>query len=96
MRRNMMTRLVRLNEVQYAETEHQIAGLVAQGFVPVPLEVAEKIVEAVVAASDTPKKSGGNKGNGKGANSGKGKDKGEKIDEGGAEDNPSPEGDEQH
>ena len=36
-----MTRLVRLNEVQYAETEHQIAGLVAQGFVPVPLEVAE-------------------------------------------------------
>ena len=95
-----MTRLVRLNEVQYAETEHQIAGLVAQGFVPVPLEVAEnvteKIVEAVVAASDTPKKSGGNKGNGKGANSGKGKDKGEKIDEGGAEDNPSREGDEQH
>ena len=95
-----MTRLVRLNEVQYAETEHQIAGLVAQGFVPVPLEVAqnvaEKIVEAVVAVSDTPKKSGGNKGNGKGANSGKGKDKGEKIDEGGAEDNPSPEGDEQH
>lgn len=95
-----MTRLVRLNEVQYAETEHHIAELVAQGFVPVPLEVAEnvaeKIVEAVVAASDTPKKSGGNKGNGKGANSGKGKDKGEKIDEGGAEDNPSPEGDEQH
>jgi hypothetical protein len=91
-----MTRLVRLNEVQYAETEHQIAGLVAQGFVPVPLEVAEKIVEAVVDASDTPKKSGGNKGNGKGANSGKGKDKGEKIDEGGAEDNPSREGDEQH
>ena len=36
-----MTRLVRLNEVQYAETENQIAGLVAQGFVPVPLEVAE-------------------------------------------------------
>ena len=91
-----MTRLVRLNEVQYAETEHQIAGLVAQGFVPVPLEVAEKIVEAVVAASDTPKKSGGNKGSGKGANSGKGKDKGEKTDEGGAENNPSPEGDEQH
>ena len=27
-----MTRLIRLNEVQYAETEHQIAGLVAQGF----------------------------------------------------------------
>ena len=87
-----MTRLVRLNDVQYAETEHQIAGLVAQGFAPVPLEVAEnvaeKIVEVVVAASDTPKKSGGNKGGGKG--------KGEKIDEGGAEDNPSREGDEQH
>lgn len=27
-----MTRLVRLNEVQYAETEHQVAGLMAQGF----------------------------------------------------------------
>ena len=32
-----MTRLVRLNEVQYAETEHQIA----QGFVPMPIAVAE-------------------------------------------------------
>ena len=27
-----MTRLIRLNEVQYAETEHHIAGLMAQGF----------------------------------------------------------------
>lgn len=27
-----MTRLVRMNEVQYAETEHQVARLVAQGF----------------------------------------------------------------
>lgn len=27
-----MTRLIRLNEVQYAETEHQVAGLMAQGF----------------------------------------------------------------
>lgn len=27
-----MIRLVRLNEVQYAETEHQVAGLMAQGF----------------------------------------------------------------
>ena len=27
-----MTRLVRLNEVQYTETEHQVAALVAQGF----------------------------------------------------------------
>ena len=68
-----MTRLVRLNEVQYAETEHQVAGLVAQGFVPVPLEVTE-------AKEDKPTK--GSKG------------KGKKTDEGGAEDNPSPEGDE--
>lgn len=54
-----MTRLMRLNEVQYAETEHQIAGLVAQGFVPVPLtseNIAEQIVEAVVAAADPLKK----------------------------------------
>ena len=75
-----MTRLVRLNEVQYAETEHQIAGLVAQGFVPVPLEVAEnvaeKIVEAVVAVSDTPKKEKPAKGKKEGA--------------------AAPEGDEQH
>lgn len=27
-----MTRLVRMNEVQYAETEHQVAGLMSQGF----------------------------------------------------------------
>ncbi|ANR70129.1 hypothetical protein AXF19_03395 [Selenomonas sp. oral taxon 126] len=32
-----MTRLVRLNEVQYAETEEQAAGLMAQGFEPAPL-----------------------------------------------------------
>ena len=66
-----MTRLVRLNEVQYAETEHQIAGLVAQGFVPVPLEVAknvaEKIVEAVVAAADPTKKEKPAKGKKEGA-----------------------------
>ena len=36
-----MTRLVRLNEVQYAETEAQATNLMAQGFVPAPLEVAE-------------------------------------------------------
>ncbi len=36
-----MTRLVRLNEVQYAATEEQAAGLIAQGFVPMPIEVAE-------------------------------------------------------
>ena len=32
-----MTRLVRLNEVQYAATEEQAAGLMAQGFEPAPL-----------------------------------------------------------
>lgn len=64
-----MTRLVRLNEVQYSETEERTAELMAQGFEPEPLEVEE------------PK-------------TGKGKSK--KTDEGGAEDNPSPEGDEQH
>ena len=36
-----MTRLVRLNEVQYAATEEQAAGRLAQGFVPMPIEVAE-------------------------------------------------------
>lgn len=78
-----MTRLVRLNEVQYAETEHQIAGLVAQGFVPVPLEVAE------VNASEVPKGK-----ESKDPKTGKGKSK--NLAEGDAEDNPSPEGDEQH
>ena len=76
-----MTRLVRLNEVQYAETEHQVAGLVAQGFVPVPLEVTEaKEDKPAEVKEDKPTK--GSKG------------KGKKTDEGGAEDNPSPEGDE--
>ena len=51
-----MTRLVRLNEVQYAETEHQIAGLVAQGFVPVPLEVAEVKEDKPVKDGKTKKK----------------------------------------
>lgn len=36
-----MTRLVRLNEVQYAATREQAAGLIAQGFVPMPIAVAE-------------------------------------------------------
>ena len=73
-----MTRLVRLNEVQYAETEHQIAGLVAQGFEPEPLE------EEPPKEPKEPKEPKGGKG------------KGKKTDEGGAEDNPRPEGDEQH
>ena len=75
-----MTRLVRLNEVQYSETEERTAELMAQGFEPEPLE-AEPPKEP--KEPKTPK-------------DGKGKDKGEKIDEGGAEDNPSREGDEQH
>ena len=54
-----MTRLVRLNEVQYAETEHQIAGLVAQGFVPVPLEVTEvKEDKPAEVKEDKPAKDG--------------------------------------
>mgnify|MGYP000845703014 FL=1 len=39
-----MTRLIRLNEVQYAETEHQVAGLVMQGFEVSPL-AAERVAE---------------------------------------------------
>lgn len=73
----MMTRLVRLNEVQYAETEEQVAGLVAQGFEPAPLEV-----EPQTTPKDKELKGG--------------KGKGTKTDEGGAEDDPSPDGDEQH
>lgn len=71
-----MTRLVRLNEVQYSETEERTAELMAQGFEPEPLE-------GEVSEPKEPKGS-------------KGKGKGKKTDEGGAEDNPSPEGDEQH
>lgn len=33
-----MTRLIRLNEVQYSETEERTAELMAQGFEPAPLE----------------------------------------------------------
>lgn len=36
-----MTRLVRLNEVQYSETEERTAELMAQGFEPEPLEAEE-------------------------------------------------------
>ena len=75
-----MTRLVRLNEVQYSETEERTAELVAQGFEPEPLEgEAPKVKKP-----EEPKEPKGGKG------------KGKKTDEGGAEDNPSPEGDEQH
>ena len=74
-----MTRLVRLNEVQYSETEERTAELMAQGFEPAPLE-------GEVSEPKEPKEPKG----------GKGKGKGKKTDEGGAEDNPSPEGDEQH
>ena len=75
-----MTRLVRLNEVQYAETEHQIAGLVAQGFVPVPLEVTEvKEDKPAEVKEDKPTK--GSKG---------------KKESGAKEGAAPPEGDEQH
>ena len=72
-----MTRLVRLNEVQYSETEERTAELMAQGFEPEPLEAEE-------LKAKEPKE----------PKTGKGKSK--KTDEGGTEDNPSPEGDEQH
>lgn len=74
-----MTRLVRLNEVQYSETEERTAELMAQGFEPEPLEAEEPKVKK----PEEPKEPKGGKG------------KGKKTDEGGAEDNPSPEGDEQ-
>ena len=73
-----MTRLVRLNEVQYSETEERTAELMAQGFEPEPLEAEPP------KAPTEPKEPKGGKG------------KGKKTDEGGAEDNPRPEGDEQH
>ena len=76
-----MTRLVRLNEVQYSETEERTAELMAQGFEPEPLEAEPP------KAPTEPKEPKEPKG---------GKGKGKKTDEGGAEDNPSPEGDAQH
>ena len=75
-----MTRLVRLNEVQYSETEGRTAELMAQGFEPEPLEAEEPKAKE----PKEPKEPKGGKG------------KGKKTDEGGAEDNPSPEGDAQH
>ena len=75
-----MTRLVRLNEVQYSETEERTAELMAQGFQPEPLEAEERKGKK----PEEPKEPKGGKG------------KGKKTDEGGAEDNPSPEGDAQH
>lgn len=76
-----MTRLVRLNEVQYSETEERTAELMAQGFEPEPLEAEPP------KAPTEPKEPKEPKG---------GKGKGKKTDEGGAEDNPSPDGDAQH
>jgi len=75
-----MTRLVRLNEVQYAATEEQAAGLMAQGFVPVPLEVTEvKEDKPAEVKEDKPTK--GSKG---------------KKESGAKEGAAPPEGDEQH
>ena len=75
-----MTRLVRLNEVQHSETEERTAELMAQGFEPERLEAEERKGKK----PEEPKEPKGGKG------------KGKKTDEGGAEDNPSPEGDAQH
>ncbi|WP_311194224.1 hypothetical protein [Selenomonas noxia] len=80
-----MTRLVRLNEVQYSETEERTAELMAQGFEPEPLEAeAPKVKKPEEPKDKEPKE----------PKPGKGKSK--KTDEGGAEDNPNPEGNEQH
>ena len=80
-----MTRLVRLNEGQYSETEERTAELMAQGFEPEPLEAeAPKVKKPEEPKDKEPKEPKGGKG------------KSKKTDEGGAEDNPSPEGDEQH
>ena len=80
-----MTRLLRLNEVQYSETEERTAELMAQGFEPEPLEAeAPKVKKPEEPKDKEPKE----------PKPGKGKSK--KTDEGGAEDNPNPEGNEQH
>ena len=80
-----MTRLVRLNEVQYSETEERTAELMAQGFEPEPLEAeAPKVKKPEEPKDKEPKEPKGGKG------------KSKKTDEGGAEDNPNPEGNEQH
>ena len=80
-----MTRLVRLNEVQYSETEGRTAELMAQGFEPEPLEAeAPKVKKPEEPKDKEPKEPKGGKG------------KSKKTDEAGAEDDPSPEGDEQH
>ena len=80
-----MTRLVRLNEVQYSETEERTAELMAQGFEPEPLEAeAPKVKKPEEPKDKEPKEPKGGKG------------KSKKTDEAGAEDDPSPEGDEQH
>ena len=80
-----MTRLVRLNEVQYSETEERTAELMAQGLEPEPLEAeAPKVKKPEEPKDKEPKEPKGGKG------------KSKKTDEAGAEDDPSPEGDEQH
>lgn len=75
-----MTRLVRLNEVQYAATEEQAAALIAQGFEAAPLPV-EPPKTPQEPKEDKPAKDG--------------KAKGKKAESDGKEDAP-PKGDEQH
>ena len=96
-----MTRLVRLNEVQYSETEERTAELMAQGFEPEPLEAeAPKVKKPEEPKDKEPKEPKVKKPEEpkdkepKEPKGGKGKSK--KTDEAGAEDDPSPEGDEQH
>ena len=61
-----MTRLIRLNEVQYAETEHQVAGLMAQGFheeaLAAPTEETPPAPEPEKTEPENPEPTDGKKG----------------------------------
>ena len=58
-----MTRLVRLNEVQYAETEHQVTGLMAQCFHEEALTApTEETIPAPNPALENPEPTDGKKG----------------------------------
>ena len=58
-----MTRLVRLNEVQYAETVHQVTGLMAQGFHEEALaEPTEETTPEPNPAPENPEPTDGKKG----------------------------------
>ena len=57
-----MTRLVRLNEVQYAETEEQVTGLMAQGFHEEALPAASVEENPPDPAPENPETTDGKKG----------------------------------